>query len=166
MSAIEIVPIAQGHIEGFHRALDIVARERRYLAFLEAPPIEATRAFVLDNIKRGQIQFVAVSADGEVVGWCDVIPMSRPVQAHRGVFGIGVLPQFRGQGIGTKLTKKALAAARAFGLHRVELTVREHNTGAIELYKKEGFEIEGVQRYAVLVDGAYENVVRMARCFR
>ena len=165
MNAIEIVPIAQDHIDGFHRALDIVARERRYLAFLEAPPIESTRAFVLDNIKRGDLQFVAVSSDGEVVGWCDVMPMGRPVQAHRGVFGVGLLPQFRGQGIGTKLIQSALAAARAFGLHRVELTVREHNTGAIELYKKAGFEIEGVQRDAVLVDGTYENVVCMAVVF-
>jgi ribosomal protein S18 acetylase RimI-like enzyme len=164
MNAIEIVPIAEGHIEGFHRAVDIVARERRYLAFLEAPPIEATRTFVLDNIRRGHPQFVAVSA-GEVVGWCDVTPLSRPIQAHRGVFGVGLLPQFRGQGIGTKLTEKALAAARAFGLHRVELTVREHNTGAIELYKKAGFAIEGVQRDAVLVDGVYEDVVCMAVVF-
>jgi hypothetical protein len=68
MNAIEIVPIAQGHIEGFHRALDIVARERRYLAFLEAPPIEATRAFVLDNIKRGHPQFVAVTAGESSAG--------------------------------------------------------------------------------------------------
>jgi ribosomal protein S18 acetylase RimI-like enzyme len=162
MNAIEIVPIAEGHIDGFHRSLDILARERRYLAFLEAPPIESTRAFVLDNIKRGDLQFVAISADGEVVGWSDVTPMSRPSQAHRGVFGVGLLPQFRGQGIGTKLTQSALAAARAYGLHRVELTVREHNIGAIELYKKAGFEIEGVQRHAVLVDGVYEN----SRCVR
>jgi RimJ/RimL family protein N-acetyltransferase len=165
MNAIEIIPISQDHIDGFHQALDIVARERRYLAFLEAPPIEATRTFVLDNIKRGHPQFVAVSADGEVVGWCDVTPMSRPTQAHRGVFGIGLLPRFQGKGIGTKLIRSALAAARAFGLHRVELTVREHNTGAIGLYKKEGFEIEGVQRDAVLVDGVYENVVCMAVVF-
>jgi ribosomal protein S18 acetylase RimI-like enzyme len=165
MDTIEIVPIAEGHIDGVHRALDSVARERRYLAFLEAPPIESTRAFVLDNIKRGHPQFVALSPNSEVVGWCDVMAMSRPTQAHRGVLGIGLLPQFRGQGIGTKLTKKALVAARAFGLHRVELTVREHNTGAIELYKKEGFAIEGVQRDAVLVDGVYENVVCMAVLF-
>src|SRR5258708_37303346 len=75
---------------------------------------------------------------------------------------MGLLPQFRGHGIGTKLIQSARIAARAFGLRRVELTVREHNTGAIELYKKEGFEIEGVQRDASLVDGVYENVVFMA----
>ncbi len=43
------------------------ARERRYLSFLEAPPIELTRAFVLNNIKCGYPQYVAVMA-GEVVG--------------------------------------------------------------------------------------------------
>jgi hypothetical protein len=41
---IRIVPIAAQHVEAFHRALDLVARERKYLAFLEAPPFEATRA--------------------------------------------------------------------------------------------------------------------------
>src|SRR6195952_888954 len=111
MDTIEIVSIAQDHIDGFHRAVDSVARERRYLAFLEAPPIEATRAFVRDNIKRGHPQFVAVLAKSEVVGWCDVTPMSRPTQAHRGVFGVGLLPQFRGQGIGTILPRSAPAAA-------------------------------------------------------
>ncbi len=46
---VDIVPIEESHIDGFHRALDFVARERRYLAYLEAPPPERTRAFVLDH---------------------------------------------------------------------------------------------------------------------
>jgi hypothetical protein len=74
---VDIVPIEESHIDGFHRALDFVARERRYLAFLEAPLRESTRTFVLDNIKRGRPEFVAVAA-GEVVGWCDVLPKDRP----------------------------------------------------------------------------------------
>jgi hypothetical protein len=78
MGAVEIVPVAQGHIESFHQALDIVARERRYLAFLEAPPIESTRGFIFNNIEHGYPQLVALSA-GEVVGWCDVIPKPRPI---------------------------------------------------------------------------------------
>ena len=35
--------------------------ERRYLAFLEAPPLEATRAFILDIIEQGYPQLVALS---------------------------------------------------------------------------------------------------------
>ena len=161
MNVVEIVPIAQDHIESFHRALDIVARERRYLAFLEAPPIESTRAFILNNIEHGYPQLVALSA-GEIVGWCDVIPKTRPIYAHGGVLGIALLPQFRRQGLGERLIRQSLAAARALGLHRVELTVRENNARAIELYRKVGFAIEGLQRDAARVDDAYENVVSMA----
>ncbi len=42
MGAITIEPIREAHIEGFHQALDTVSRERRYLAFLEAPPLDST----------------------------------------------------------------------------------------------------------------------------
>jgi ribosomal protein S18 acetylase RimI-like enzyme len=161
---VDIVPIEENHIDGFHRTLDFVARERRYLSFLEGPPLEGARAFVLNHIKRGHPQFVAISS-GEVVGWCDVTPKERPIHAHVGVLGMGLLPPFRGQGIGAALILRSLAAARACGFHRVELTVRENNTRAIELYKKVGFETEGVQREAIQVDGAYENLILMALLF-
>ena len=159
---VEITQIRQDHIEGFHRALDFVARERRYLAFLEAPPLEEVRTFVLGNIERGVPQLVAISV-GEVIGWCDVTRKPRPIYAHSGVLGIALLPEFRGRGIGRELISRTLVAARAFGYHRVELTVRESNLDAIALYKKVGFEIEGLLRDAVQVDGIYENVVLMAR---
>ncbi len=164
MGVIEIVPITQGHIESFHKTLDVVARERRYLAFLEAPPLESTRAFILDMIEQGYPQLVALSA-GEVIGWCDVTPKARPIYAHSGVLGMGLLPQFRRQGIGKRLIAQSLAAARSFGLQRVELMVRENNRGAIALYKRMGFEIEGVQRNAILLDGTYENLILMAVLF-
>ena len=69
----QIVPIAEEHNSGFRAAVEIVARERKYLAFLEAPPFEETRRFVLRNIEQGYPQFVVLSADA-VVGWCDVFP--------------------------------------------------------------------------------------------
>ena len=79
--------------------------------------------------------------------------------------GMGLLPPFRGQGIGKRLILRTLDGARAFGLRRVELTVRENNTNAIELYKRVGFEVEGLQRGAVHLDGADENIVCMALLF-
>jgi ribosomal protein S18 acetylase RimI-like enzyme len=161
MSTVEIVPITEEHIESFHQTLDVVARERRYLAFLEAPPLDSTRAFILNHIRQRYPQFVAISA-GEVVGWCDVTPKSRPIYAHCGVLGMGLLPRFRGQGIGTRLILRTLHAARARGLSRVELSVREGNVNAIALYEKVGFVTEGLQRNGVLIDGVYENVVEMA----
>jgi hypothetical protein len=68
---IRIVPIAEEHIAEFHRVLDVVARERKYLAFLKAPPLEAARVFILNNIAKNNVQLVALSAD-ELVGWSDI----------------------------------------------------------------------------------------------
>src|SRR6476659_2722254 len=114
MTMVEIVPITESHIESFHRTLDFVARERRYLAFLEGPPIESMRAFVLGNIEQGYPQLVAVSG-GEVVGWCDVLRRERPIYAHAGVLGMGLLPPFRRRGIGSELIETTRNGERAFG---------------------------------------------------
>jgi RimJ/RimL family protein N-acetyltransferase len=156
------VPITEEHISGFRAAVDAVARERRYLAFLEAPPLENVTRFVLDNIEHGYPQFVVVSAD-IVVGWCDVLPnRTRVIYSHCGTLGVGLLPDFRGKGIGRKLMGQTIDAAFAFGLTRIELTVREENVNAIALYQNLGFEIEGLHRNAVCIEGQYENLYSMA----
>ena len=161
---IEITTISEEHVECFHRTLDTVARERRYLAFLEAPPLEATRSFVRHMITQGQPQFVALSGSN-VVGWCDISRHSDPVHTHAGTLGMGLLQPFRGQGIGTRLIRPTLAAAQAIGMARVELSVYETNASAIALYERVGFTVEGLSRNAARIDGVYENVVQMALLF-
>ncbi|KJC58445.1 acetyltransferase [Bradyrhizobium sp. LTSPM299] len=165
MDTIEIVPIRDEHVESFHRALDTVARERRYLSFLEAAPVEATRAFVRDNIDNGFPQVVALS-ENDVVGWCDVMRKARPVHAHVGVLGMGLLPDFRGQGLGSRLIGRALDAAKEFGFHCVELSVRADNSNTIALYRKTGFELEGRLRNGVYVDDAYSDLMLMGILLR
>jgi ribosomal protein S18 acetylase RimI-like enzyme len=157
---LRILPIAEEHIEGFRSVLDSVAKERRYLAFLEAPSLEESRGFVRRNIAKGYPQCVAL-IDGKVVGWCDILPIDRPTMAHGGVLGVGVLQQHRGKGIGTALVRAAIDMAKAAGLTRIELTVREQNARAIALYERLGFVREGTKRNAVRVDGNYENLICM-----
>lgn len=159
-----IAPIAEEHIEGFHAAVDSVARERRYLAFLAAPSLEKTREFVRENLRLNSPAFVALHGGG-VVGWCDITSLNRPVFAHAGVLGMGVLVQYRGQGMGPALLRAALDAAKARGLMRVELTVRAGNQRARTLYEKFGFVMEGVKKNAVRVDGCYEDLYCMAVLF-
>jgi hypothetical protein len=74
----EVAPIAAEHIEAFHRVLDVVARERKYLAFLEVPPLEQAREFIMRNIAQNNVQLVAF-AGGELIGWADVLPKDRPI---------------------------------------------------------------------------------------
>ncbi|WP_242602350.1 GNAT family N-acetyltransferase [Legionella rowbothamii] len=161
MIQVEIIPITEEYIEGFWSAVDSVARERKYLAFLEGPPIHTTRDFVLQNIEGNWPHFIAV-CDGRVIGWCDISSLDRPVFAHVGSLGIGILAAYREQGIGKKLMQAAIQQAEQKGLTRIELTVREQNKPAIALYKKLGFEEEGVHKNAVCIEGKYENHIFMA----
>lgn len=162
---ISVVSInGEDHIQGFCDAVASVCRERIYLTSFDGFPAEQSRAFVQFNQAKGLPNLVAVH-NGKVVGWCDINSSDRPVLKHTGVVGMGVIKDFRGKGVGTALLSAAIAAAKDAGLTRIELTVREENVNAIALYKKLGFEVEGVQRRAALVDGVYSNHVMMAQLF-
>jgi ribosomal protein S18 acetylase RimI-like enzyme len=159
-----IVTTTEDHIEGFWAALDSVARERKYIAFLEGPPVDGLRKFVQKNLKANGAQYVAI-VEGNVVGWCDVTRLERPIFKHTGTMGLGLIKKYRGIGIGKSLIQAALDKARAIGLTRVELTVREGNSHALEIYKKFGFQVEGVKKKAVCIDGVYEDITCMALLF-
>lgn len=156
-----LVPMQEEYIEGFWKAVDSVAREKKYLAFLQAPCLESTRAFVLDNLKNRRPSFLAI-VEGEVVGWCDLMDLGRPIFSHVGELGMGIKAPFRGQGIGKALIERLIQEAKNRSYTRLELSVREPNIPAISLYKKMGFEIEGVKKRHACVDSVYEDVFWMA----
>jgi RimJ/RimL family protein N-acetyltransferase len=160
-NSYRIIPIAERHIRSFQRGVDRVAREKKYLLFLKAPPLKDTRKFVQANIRQRNPAFVAV-CDDEVVGWCDILRGTRATTRHTGMLGVGLVPEVRGRGIGALLMKKAIAAAWKRQFTRIELSVRTDNLRALALYKRLGFEADGLRRNAVRVDGKYYNVRTMA----
>lgn len=84
---------------------------------------------------------------------------------HCGVLGMGLLPDRRGRGLGRELMRRTIEAARAFGLARVELTVRDDNAPAKALYRELGFEVEGRKACALRVDGVFHDLIMMALLF-
>jgi len=164
-ASIEIMPIGRQHIAGFHAAVDRVAKERRYLAMLEAPSLTRTRRFVLDSLKAGAVHRVAV-ADGDVVGWCDLRPKTAATLRHTAVLGMGIVAAYRGQGIGSRMLATTLEMAAARGIRRSELIVRVDNAAAIALYRRFGFVDEGTCRNYMRVDGVDYDALLMARLER
>jgi ribosomal protein S18 acetylase RimI-like enzyme len=155
-----IVPISEAHFAGLHAAMDTVAREQRYLAFLRAPPHEQSFAFYRNIVTNDLCQFVALDGD-EVVGWCDILPVMGETRAHVGTLGIGLMPHARHRGLGPRLLRATIDKAWAKGLTRLELTVRVDNP-AKALYERFGFEHEGIRRNAFLIDGEYFDTHAMA----
>ena len=160
-SAVTIVPVCKEHIPSFHATLDTVAQEIHYLGGSKAPALEKLTAFVENNISKGYPQLLAV-VDGQVIGWVDITPGTGEFTAHRGAVGIGLLPQWRGHGLGERLLTQCITRAFAAGMTRIALEVRVDNLRAIALYEKCGFVREGLSRNGVRVQGTYYDTVQMA----
>ncbi|HEV7327735.1 MAG TPA: GNAT family N-acetyltransferase [Bosea sp. (in: a-proteobacteria)] len=101
--------------------------------------------------------------DGELVGQAG-FERYRGRRAHVAYIGIGVHDDHRGTGIGSALLGELVDAAdNWFGLKRLELTVYADNAVAIALYRKFGFEPEGLLRAYAFRAGAYADALTMAR---
>ncbi len=76
---------------------------------------------------------------------------------------IGVLQAFTGQGFGKELVNKLEVWAMSHGYSRLDLTVMQHNERAKRLYESCGFEVEGLKRYSLVVDGEYVDELYMSK---
>jgi RimJ/RimL family protein N-acetyltransferase len=140
--------------------VDAVARERRYLANICGFTAEQTRSYLISLAESGGVQILALD-EKEVVGWCDVTPLPFEGLRHVGRLGMGLLPGYRGQGLGRRLLREVLNRVFANGLLRVELEVFASNIVAIRLYEQEHFVIEGRKRRARILDGVKDDVIVM-----
>ena len=55
------------------------------------------------------------------------------------------------------VSKASLSKAKKMGVKRIQAQVRVSNHIGIGFYQKHGYEIEGVKKSAVLINGNYEN---------
>lgn len=108
--------------------------------------------------------FLVAEARGKVIGFSRCIGSGLRRSAHKAEFGVCVLKQFWGCGIGGHLLRESITWADEIGLEKVSLSVLETNVKAIQLYEKNGFEVEGIlKKDKRLLDGRYYNTVMMSR---
>lgn len=106
--------------------------------------------------------FVAI-IDGQVAGHLALIIDNHPRRRHIVSFGIGVGAEYSGKGVGKLLINTAIDYAfNWLAATRLELEVYSDNERGLHLYKKLGFEVEGVRRKAAFREGKYCDVVMMS----
>ena len=90
-----------------------------------------------------EVELVAV-VDGRIVGSAGITAVgSRRKVAHRARFGISVLQEYWGMGIGRALMDVSVDCARQAGYAQLELEVVADNERAVSLYRCAGFEEYG-----------------------
>lgn len=80
------------------------------------------------------------------------------------IITLGVLPNCRQSGIGSRLVEAMLEEARQQGVRKMFLEVGEHNAVAKALYDKHGFSVLSQRRhYYRHPDGSYEDAIVMQK---
>ena len=92
---------------------------------------------------KNEIEIVA-EINGKIVGTAGIEAVGRNFKVrHRADFGIGILREYWGLGIGSALTRACIECARAAGYSQLELNVVAENKAAAALYEKLGFKEYG-----------------------
>ena len=78
--------------------------------------------------------------DGKVVGLAGIEPVGKKYKVrHRADFGISVLKDYWGLGLGKALTKACIQCAKDAGYEQLELNAVAENERALALYRDMGF---------------------------
>jgi len=116
-----------------------VAGEGRWIA-TEAPvDTERRRRRMAEDVEGTDAIILVAEAGGAPVGELG-LHLARYGVAD---MGMAVAAGWRGRGVGTALLAEAVARARKAGAHKLALQVWPHNTAAIALYERFGFQREG-----------------------
>lgn len=67
-----------------------------------------------------------------------------------GIFGLGILPQWRGKGLGRDLLISSVLELKKLGAERIFLQVDDHNEKALKMYTSCGFKEDYVMNYYLL----------------
>ena len=86
-----------------------------------------------------------------------------PWVKHSAKFGMMVLKNFWGQGVGRKLLEILHDFSDQCGYSRIEAYVRTKNIRAVKMYLKSGYEIEGTRKNAAYINGHFVDEFHIAR---
>jgi [ribosomal protein S18]-alanine N-acetyltransferase len=131
MTNIEIIKANAGHID------DILIVEN--LSF----KIPWSRQSLSDEILRNEFAYYICACCGDqLIGYAGMWHVCD--EGH--ITNIAVHPEFRGNGAGSMLMEGLISAANELSIGALTLEVRRSNESAIALYKKYGFENDGLRK--------------------
>lgn len=108
---------------------------------------------------------LAIEKDKQLIGYISAERGGYRRIKHSAYIVIGILENFHGMGLGKKLMKSINAWAEEKKLIRLELTVLKENERAVNLYKKSGYEIEGLRKSSMKVEATLKDEYYMSKIF-
>lgn len=113
------------------------------------------------NALESRMFFVA-TVDNEVVGWVHLNRSEMEKLGHTAELTVGVLEEYRGHGIGSRLLERGTKWATTNGIERLYSSIPSTNETAIEWLEDHGWETEAVRKDHYKLEGEYIDEVMMA----
>lgn len=158
---VTIRPARQEDISGIIGVMKQVADERRYIVAEDvAKQLAGDSALMREDLENQR--FFVGTVDDEVVAWCGVEQPSLEKLAHNAELTLGVLEEYRGSGIGSRLMARALSWAEERGFHKVYNSVPATNRKGIEFLEDHGWNTEAIRRDHYRIEGEFVDEVMMA----
>ena len=137
--SVTVRPATLADVDAVVAMLAEVAGEGRWIA-TEAPvDVDRRRRRMVEDIEREDAVVLVAEVAGERVGELGLHLAGYGVAD----LGMAVAAGWRGRGIGSALLAEAIDRARKAGAHKIALQVWPHNSAAIALYERFGFQREG-----------------------
>lgn len=119
--------------------INVVCADSRWMATQSFIPTNAwIHAMEMDNCHCHRL--LIAERNNEVIGWCRSFPVDFVASPCHAELGIGLLPKYGNQGIGSELIIRSMRWAKTAGLQMVDLTVSTQNSIAVHVFTKCGFE--------------------------
>lgn len=122
------------------------------------------REVIKKYLKTPNSLMLSAKLNGKLIGMLTYDGGSRQRTQHSGVVGVSVLKQYWGNNIATQLFKYLFDWAKQNGItKKINLSVREDNDRAINLYSRLGFEAEGKESMKQYTNGIYYASILMGK---
>ncbi|QTA37599.1 GNAT family N-acetyltransferase [Thermosipho ferrireducens] len=160
---IIIRPVQLSDVKKIYEFRKKVVSETHYLITSpdELPNYETLRRYVKIYITDPLRLHLVAEFDRKIVGEITMLIHEKKRMRHVAEFGISVLKDYWGVGIGKNLISNAIKWAITKKVTRIQLEVMKTNKRAIKLYEKFGFQIEGIKRNAVKINNRYIDLLIM-----
>ena len=161
---MEIREIETADSKQFVEFYDKLAKESEYLPIAPEEVSEKTEKIIKHIEKDNKLKKVFIAEEnGQIVGFVGIKRMHFARLRHVAKLIIGVLDDYKRQGIGTKLIDFVEKWAKENEVRKLELTVVEDNDPAVEFFEEMDFDKEGTREKAVKIKGEYLDEIFMAK---
>jgi L-phenylalanine/L-methionine N-acetyltransferase len=101
---------------------------------------------IFNKLLENEIKYIFMDENGTSIGMFKLYPWTYRASHIAYLGGLAIHPAYAGKGFGLKMMQEIIDLANQQDYKRIELSVATENLGAIKLYKKVGFEEEGIMR--------------------